>query len=320
MNITNSTSINPYDTILRKDVSTAMGVIGLCSCISSLSIISMILFFNLHKTVHTRLVLQLCVSDFIQGLAGVSSLGWIHRVPQVSDSLCVFQTQMFQIGDVASAISSFFIVLYVWANTHYVQFKWMDIPGQKYSYVAIIFVWSFTLLFDIIAWLRYAATSVPIFTPVGFHSWCWMSEKYPVERMMLHYTWILLICFLLFGFYVHIIYSLNQKAKRQGNKTQSSAAKKKHNEAKNMIGFPIVYLCCFIPLGIERLVFSISDGRITFPPQYVAFAICIFVSNGIWNSILYGYTRKLFHKVKATIYEQPSLSHSGTISAITVEL
>jgi hypothetical protein len=299
MNITNTTD---YDTPFRSSVSTGIGILGLFSCLSDATIISLIFCFKLHRQLHTRLVIYLCMSDFLQGLAGVSSLGWIHRVPQIGDSLCTFQSLMFQVGDLASAIASAFIGVFIWSNVHSFTLPWLSSPGTKFEMTAVGGTFGIPILFAFIAWFRQLATGIPIYTPVGFHSWCWVSELYPVERLMLHYTWIFLVCLLLFFLYIYLIVTLrkNTFSNRRPSQAQK-AARKKQNLVRKMMGFPIIFFTAFVPLGLERFVTAVSSGNVQFPDPYVAFAICIFVSNGLLNACLYGFTRKLFHKVKTSI-------------------
>jgi hypothetical protein len=285
MNVTtNNTVVDASLEVFRKEVSAGMGSIGVIS-----------------TALHTRLVLYLCINDFIQGLAASSSLGYINHPPQFGDSLCLFQAIMFQIGDVGSAIASFYIGIYVWSNINYLSYPWIKTPGKIFERIVVVGVFGFSILLCIIGEIRAAVAGYPIYTPVGFKAWCWVNERYSLERLMIHYTWIILICFLLFVIYIHIMITLYRAGKLDSFSGGSKEKDDKKKLAKKMIGFPIVFFCAFIPLCCERVISFASEGRVKVPTTYVAFAICMFVINGFLNASLYGYTRRLFHKIADSI-------------------
>jgi len=54
-----------------------------------------------------------------------------------------------------------------------------------------------------------------------------------------------------------------------------------------------VFFIVFVPIGLDRLVTAINP-QIVFPDNYIAFAVCTFSTNGFFNAMMYGYTRKVF--------------------------
>jgi len=270
----------------------------------------------MYKQMHSRLVLYLCTADLIQEIASVSSLAWVHGPPAFGQPGCVFQAVMFQTGNVASAIASLWIGIYVWCNIHGLYYSWVPNPGKKYEILVVSSVFGLSSLFTIIGELIAVSTGIPIYIPVGFDSWCWISTFYNIERFMLHYTWIILICFILFFLYFHIMVTLN-KSETEALAVGSDKEKKKKLALK-MIGFPIVFFFAFMPLCIERLVYGFTSGKYDLPNQYIAFAVSIFVANGFFNAMLYGYTRRLFSKMKDSFVSEDtketyqSASSTGT--------
>jgi len=95
----------------------------------------------------------------------------------------------------------------------------------------------------------------------------------------------------------------------QQTASNESAAKKRKRIFWKLVGYPIIFFCVFCPLGINRLV-SVINPSIPFPNDYVAFAICIFSSNGFFNAMFHGYTRKVFSKALATLSKSQSESTS----------
>jgi len=302
--------VDPPD--FRSAVSLSMGIIGLLSSTLSGCIICLIIGHNLYQKLHVRLLLQLCISDFIQGLAGASSLGWVKNEPSAINpsELCLFQSMMFQLGDLGSAISSLFIVFYVWATIHRVQYTCVAAPGKRFGYIALFCGCFFPILFSVIGWIRYRAIpDQPLYTAVGFRSWCWISESYPTERMMIHHTWIFLICFTLFILYIHVIITIKKIVAESDQ--ANTIFLRRANFAKKMIGFPLVYFCAFVPLALERLVSAVVSGYMSdpFPHGYLAFAICMVVANGTMNSILYGYERKIFHRFRESTIQEKEITN-----------
>jgi len=216
--------------------------------------------------------------------------------PVTGEGGCNFQAIMFQTGNVASAIASFYIGVFVWSNIHFLHYSWMITPGVKFERLVVFSVFGLSIIFCIIGELRSLAIKMPIYVPIGFKSWCWISEKFPLERLMIHYTWIFLICFCLFVFYFHIMITLNTSNPDAESMSSKGDSGKKRRLALKMIGFPIVFFCAFVPLGIERVITYASNSTVKVPPSYIGFAVSLFVANGFLNAFLYGYTRRLFQK------------------------
>jgi len=187
--ITNTT--DPFDTPFRSQVSVAIASVGLLSLMGSLTVISCMIFFKMYKKLHTRIVMYLCIADIFQSIASLSSFAWVNKVPQDSDGICIFQGVMYQIGNVASAIAAAFVGSFLFANIFSFDYKrWIATPGKKFEIISVGTIFGGSLLLMSIGWMRFATTNIPFYTPIGFRSWCWINESYPLERLMLHYTWI----------------------------------------------------------------------------------------------------------------------------------
>jgi len=171
-------------------------VMGLLSMLGSSSILFFIIRAKLYKKLHTRVILYLCISDLFQGMEGASSFGWINTKPFDYEPWCTFQSLMFEYGDCASAIASAVIATLVFGNVNSFKFiKCMGTPGPIFERISLAFIFGCPLLFVFCGFMRQVVTGDPFYTPVGFDSWCWISESFPVERMMLHYTWIFVVFF-----------------------------------------------------------------------------------------------------------------------------
>jgi len=90
--------------------------------------------------------------------------------------------------------------------------------------------------------------------------------------------------------------TLNSNDPNAESMSSKADSGKRRRLALKMIGFPIVFFCAFVPLGIERVITYGSNSTVKVPPSYVGFAVSLFVANGFLNAFLYGYTRRLFQK------------------------
>jgi len=202
---------------------------------------------------------------------------------------CCFNWEMMLLVECLCLLGYLFGQIFI---THY---KWVKIPGPKFERIAVILTWGCTTAFMIMGWAIYYITKVPYYTPVGFNSWCWVSESYPIERITFTYGWLILFSIVLFFLYFHIIITLRHKKSpiltRNEMKIQKIVMK--------LIGFPVIYFFVFVPLGLDRIIGMISSEKVQFPNEYAAFSCCLLVSNGFMNAMLYGYTRKIGQKVRS---------------------
>jgi len=293
----------------------AVGFIGVCSTLGTSFIIFIILYYKMYRQLNTRLVLYLCSGDLVQALGGACSLGMIYHAPQIPDSLCVAQAVLYQMGDIVSAGMSLYIAFYVWANIHFMSYSWITSPGKKFEYIAVISSWGTSILFIVIGWIRYGETGVPFYTPVGWNSWCWISDQYPAERLGMLYALLFIECLVLFCLYIHIIIALS-KTKPDDSSFTDQNDKKKRRVAQKMIGFPVAFFFAFVPLGIDRFVSYSTNGNVELPSAYVAFAVCMISGLGFMNSVLYGITKRLYQKI--FYFRKPRIESTDTKSTVVL--
>jgi len=215
-----------YDTPFRSSVSLAMSFISLISFICTFTVLYFIWRNELYRKRHTRIIMYLCISDLVQSFATLLSFLWATEVPDFGEPGCIVQGVILQIGDVASSIASAVICTYVFATVYADNWKWIKTPGIIFERVGASLIYGVSILFACIGWMRYAATGVPFYTPVGFRSWCWINEAYPVDRMMLHYAWIFLICFYMFCLYILLGRYLHTHSKNAPNEREVKKKKK----------------------------------------------------------------------------------------------
>eukprot|EP01124_Arcella_intermedia_P006783 TRINITY_DN14089_c0_g1_i1.p1 TRINITY_DN14089_c0_g1~~TRINITY_DN14089_c0_g1_i1.p1 ORF type:complete len:308 (-),score=40.76 TRINITY_DN14089_c0_g1_i1:17-940(-) len=283
----------------RSGVTTGLAIIGLCSLVGSLMMTFLIVHKKLYTKLRTRLVLYLSLSDFSQSLASVAGFAYISQAPTVSPN-CTFQAVMFVYGCNAAGFASAIIATFVLVTMTGLGKRTVGRPGKKFEICSVILIFFVPAVFVFIGFMRGYSTGLNFYVPVGFASWCWISISFPIERMMLEFTWLILISLYMFISYMYVGTILFQTRKFPPSE---ELAKKRKKLVLTMIGYPIIFFGVFIFIGIQRLVESTSsihgNTPYSFPIGYSAFAVIMLGSDGFWNALYYGYSRKLFQFRKA---------------------
>jgi len=208
-----------------------------------------------------------------------------------SGSVCAWQGFMWNFGDLSSAFWALAIAIYsVMYGIYNKETKWFE-P------VAHICCWGGALLFTLVGFSQPNAGNnfIPYYDNTGQNVWCWVNPYYETQRIFLHYFWIFVVMFLLIVLYSFMAYKLKQIIDKSNNLEKGSAQQSKHLKKvfRKLAGYPFVFFVVFAPITADRIA---QFGGALPPFNYLMFAICIFASNGFWNSVLYFITRKLGHK------------------------
>jgi len=262
-----------------------MAMVGTFSCISSIFILFTIYFFKLYKSPSTRLIAYMSITDFLQSIATQISYGWISTIPETGTFACRLQGFLFNYSNVSSSFWALSISLHTVLCG---LFGWSKI---KFEIVSICLCVSIPFIFSISGFGIQNTTHTEFYSDVGV--WCWISENFESYRFAFHYVWIFIVMILLFLIYSFIAYRIYSVKSSLEN--QSDQEKKWNGSLKKLSGYPIVFFFVFFPLALDRLLIA---GNQTPPFGYLMFAVCIFVSNGFFNAILYGTTRKVFSRYK----------------------
>jgi hypothetical protein len=117
-------------------------------------------------------------------------------------------------------------------------------------------------------------------------AWCWINNKYPTERLWLHYAWILVA-----EFGTVVIYATTFIIIRKRVASSFYDVETKHrarSAAKLVVAYPIIYVICTLPLVVARLM-SMADRKGTYAQLCIAGAMI--TSNGWLDVLLYSITR-----------------------------
>lgn len=137
--------------------------------------------------------------------------------------------------------------------------------------------------------------------------WCFISPRYELSRLYLHYLWLFIACAVNIAFYVALAFILHTRAySKSVSYTRSSKERapfKVDAVASKMLAYPIVYLAVVLPLSIYRIA---GVAGIKFPQSAQAAVGSIFALAGFANILLYCTTRNVLGlKKKKQFQHQP---------------
>lgn len=118
-----------------------------------------------------------------------------------------------------------------------------------------------------------------------------MSDKYPAERLWLHYVWIFLSEFGTVILYVIMFYKLRQRlatsAALSPNQTESL------RRLRRIIGYMVIYPIAYVVLSLPLAAGRMSSARGVTPGiTYFCLAGTMMASSGLVDTILYTATRR----------------------------
>ncbi|PBP22162.1 integral membrane protein [Diplocarpon rosae] len=300
----------------------AMGVFGLVSTVSTLSLIVLVTYrmvfwrkYYDHPIASNQvfiLIYNLLLADFQQALSFIISFYWISQNKLEGPSTaCFIQGWLIQIGDVSSGLW----VLAIATHTFFGLVYQRTLRHREFV-AAVVLLWTFSLLLTVIGPIF---SKDEFFVPAG--AWCWINEKHEAERLYLHYLWIFIAQLGSLVTYISIFFSLRsrlatsstlQNTALSSMSTNASTGPHKsisttttimstsHNTfavsrnrimrtARYMVVYPFAYVFLTLPLAAGRIASMV--GR---PPPLVFFLVAgtLMASCGIVDVLLYLSTRK----------------------------
>jgi len=136
--------------------------------------------------------------------------------------------------------------------------------------------------------------------------WCWISDPYPTERIVMEYLWMLTavpISFVLYtliflrlrgNIYVHDgkmrFRKINSENSWKYNAGRDYVDVQLTSTARGMVGFPIIFTIVVLPIAVCRFVeWSGKDV----PIEATIFADAVFSLTGVFDLLLFATTRSL---------------------------
>ncbi|EPQ60547.1 hypothetical protein GLOTRDRAFT_135219 [Gloeophyllum trabeum ATCC 11539] len=239
--------------------------------------------------------LSLLVSDLIQAIGGIMDIRWIVKSNVEGGSFCTAQGALKQIGDVGVALASMAIAFHTFAV---LVFRWRPDASPKVAFAILGAIWTFIALI--------------IGLGLGTHKgedyygntqyWCWITSRYPAERIALEYFWMWFAALLNIALYVPLAFVLKgyiiidglkvrvprREERSHLNMTSSNGMKDAGRLAMEMLFYPAVYTITVLPIAVVRWRAFYSDD-VPFAATIVADVL--FASSGVLNVVLFAITR-----------------------------
>ncbi|KAK7059068.1 hypothetical protein VNI00_001692 [Paramarasmius palmivorus] len=234
---------------------------------------------------------NLLLSDLIQAIGAIFNVKWIVDATVTEGAVCTVQGMFKQIGDVGVALTSLAIAIHTFLV---LVFRIHSRPRTALLILGLI-------------WL-FIALNVGI--NMGIHKgkkyygntqyWCWITEEFPEERIALEYFWLWLaafvnlICYVLIAMVVkgYIVAGEGRIRFRRpkGNEATGLKLDKSHSNtmAMQMLFYPLIYIITVFPIAVARWL---AFGGTKVPFAATAFAAILFSSSGLFNTLLFAWTR-----------------------------
>ena len=319
-----SSSLDPLPHDIRHGM-IAMGIIGLFSSVSTISLLIFITYrmiswrrFYSHPVASNQifiLIYNLLLADFQQALSFLFAFHWVAQDRLVGPTAaCFAQGWLIQIGDVSSGLW----VLSIGAHTFVNLVLQRSIP-MKVFVAWVISLWVFCLILTGVGPLTHRED---FFVPAG--AWCWINSKHESERLYLHYLWIFFaqvgsICIYTAVFFVlrdqlaHVVVKQNSAGLSSSNENENedftrggglttttvvttaaadpflASRQRIARAARYMVVYPFAYVTLTLPLAAGRV--AAMTGK-NVPVVYLVVAGAMMSSCGFIDVVLYMSTRK----------------------------
>lgn len=316
----------------HRSLFTAMGVIALCSLVSTLGLLSFLTYrfvywqryykSPLAQNQYVVLIYNLLLVDLQQAIAFLINLYWVSRGSvHFGEAACYLQGWWIQTGDPGSGL----FVLSIALHTGAVVLRGRQLPFHIFVY-CVIGLWTFILILGFIPvglygkdvfviteanWVSVLPHDAQPLKLTLFSPQCWLSPKYENERLWGHYFWIFLAEFGTVVLYTIMFFYLRRrmvqaKMLRRG---QQESLHRLNRVVVYMVIYPFVYLILSLPLAAGRMATAQGDSP---SKTYFGVAGCLIALSGLMDVIVYTLTRR--HLLTDTEHSTTDRNYDNTDS------
>lgn len=283
--------------IVQASFLSALAVLGLLSYIAY-STIKLKNGASRHWSTTTHVhwyFVSMMVSDLIQAIGGILNIRWIEDSGVTEGAYCSAQGALKQAGDVGVALASLAIAIHTFAV---LVFRWRPKNTPTIAIIVVSTIWLFVILLISISFGTHKGKDYYGNTQY----WCWITSAYPAQRIALEYFWMWFTSLLNIVLYVPIalvlkgiitvrgfhVRLLSQAERRRTSVEAVSGREISSHIALKMIMYPALYTVTVLPIAIVRWE-SFLGGCV--PWAATVFADVVFASSGLFNVLLYSFTR-----------------------------
>jgi len=243
-------------------------------------------------------MISLLIADFLHGVGTIMNMRHVHRGIVACGPFCSVQGAILELSITAVAMS----ILAITVQTFLIIYIRKIPDSVKVSLIIVGIIWLYVWLFVGIALGLHPTGDDSLYTPTPF--WCWVSQKYPAERLMGEYFWLWLTGFVSIVVYALLynrlrgrrLYKLSHTRDDRGNdngqQTQVTQpqAKGAAEIALAMLTYPVAYIFQIIGLSVVRWI-GYADGTDHIPSWATFLSYTVFAFSGVINVLVLIYTR-----------------------------
>ncbi|KAI6037686.1 hypothetical protein EDC04DRAFT_2570911 [Pisolithus marmoratus] len=230
--------------------------------------------------------LNLMIFYFIQTVGGFMSIKWIVEARVYPGPFCTAQGLFAHVGDVGVALR-YAIALHM---LQVLVLEWSFPP--RFALLILAIIWLVILLLVVMP----NVVQHNIYGPTGY--WCWIDGS-TVEQIGLDYIWMWLAAVLNSISYLFLVLVIRRLILAGGNKFRwwgrqergipyEAGSSVERVRAIQMLFYPLVYIIAVLPISAAR--FAQFNGH-DVPFAVTIFTDTLFASSGLFDTILYGFTR-----------------------------
>ncbi|KAI6156991.1 hypothetical protein BKA82DRAFT_949512 [Pisolithus tinctorius] len=231
--------------------------------------------------------LNLMISDLILAIGELFNVKWIVEARVYPGTACTIQGLFIHVGDVGVALRCA-IALHI---LQVLVLRWRSPP--KFALLILAVIWLVILVLVVVP----NVAQQNIYGPTGH--WCWI-DRSTTEKIALEYIWTWLAAVLNIISYLLLALLIKRLVRMDGHRFRWRGIQEKGTipyksgtstesvSATQMLFYPLLYIVVLLPTAAARLS---QFGGHDVPFAVTTFAATLFALSGLFNTILYAFTR-----------------------------
>ncbi|EME87004.1 uncharacterized protein MYCFIDRAFT_172678 [Pseudocercospora fijiensis CIRAD86] len=228
---------------------------------------------------YVALLLNLVLSDVQQAVGFSLGTQWLRKDGIFAQTpTCWAQGWLLNAGDVGIALFTLALAVHLFADVVF---------DKRLSYAPFLF-----MIVSLWTFAYFLSTIGVVIHPRDFYMragvWCWINEKYLMDRLWIHYIWLILTQATVIIVYT-LMFAILWRRVRSFFYSTPDTRMRAESAARSIIMYPIAYVACTLPAVIARLKIM-AGGDVGYAELTVAGFLL--ASNGWIDVLLYTVSRR----------------------------